>query len=90
MRRFMVIERFDPANVDAIYRRFAERGRMLPAGLMFIESWLTLSQDCVFQLMETDDPALFEVWKPNWDDLVDFEIIELGNKPVPAAGEARR
>ena len=30
---FMVIEHFDQARVKDIYRRFHERGRMMPDGL---------------------------------------------------------
>jgi hypothetical protein len=33
--------------------------------------------------METDDPALFNEWRANWDDLVDFEIV-----PVRTSAEA--
>ncbi len=33
--------------------------------------------------METDDPALFNEWSANWDDLVDFEIV-----PVRTSAEA--
>jgi len=32
-------------------------------------------------LMETDNPETFKAWIKNWEDLVDFEIIELGEKP---------
>ena len=32
--------------------------------------------------METENPDLFYKWIKNWEDLVDFEIIELGEKPA--------
>ena len=32
--------------------------------------------------METDNPDLFDEWIANWNDLVQFEIIEIGEKPV--------
>jgi hypothetical protein len=34
-------------------------------------------------LMETDDPALFEVWTRRWHDLVEFEVF-----PVVTSAEA--
>jgi hypothetical protein len=77
----MVIEHFLPGAKDMVYQRFREKGRMLPGGLVYIDSWLDASGDRCFQLMETDDPALFEPWVNGWKDLVRFEIVELGEKP---------
>ncbi len=54
---------------------------MLPDGLTYLDSWLEKDGDRCFQLMETDNPALFEVWKRRWNDLVSIEVIELGAKP---------
>lgn len=80
--RYMVIERFKDA--PAIYKRFAEKGRQMPAGLQYVESWITADLQVCYQLMETDDPALFPLWTRNWDDLMDFEIV-----PVLSSAEAR-
>lgn len=82
MKRYMVIEQFAPGAKDKIYARFREKGRMMPDGLVYIESWLEAKGDRCFQLMETNDPALFEAWMENWKDLVTFEIVELGEKPA--------
>lgn len=75
--RYMVIERFrfGPAPV---YERAATRGRMLPAGLEYIESWVEADglSRC-YQLMETDDPSLFDQWVAAWSDIVDFEIVPI-------------
>ena len=35
----------------------------------------------MFQLMETDDPSLFQVWFEHWKDLAAIEVVELGEKP---------
>ena len=32
--------------------------------------------------METQNPELFKTWIENSEDLVDFEVIELGEKPA--------
>jgi hypothetical protein len=54
---------------------------MLPDGLVYIDSWLEANGDRCFQLMETNDPALFERWMDCWKDLVRFEIVGLEDKP---------
>ena len=81
MQRYMVIEHIRDNDVAPIYRRFHQQGRMLPDGLNFIDSWLARDGSRIFQLMETDDAALFNAWTPNWDDLIRFEIFEIGDKP---------
>jgi hypothetical protein len=85
MKRFMVIEHFAAGNLDRVYQRFHAKGRMLPPGLLYIDSWLESSGLRCFQLMETDNSAdsavLFEAWTACWRDLVTFEIVELRDKP---------
>ena len=81
MKRYMVIEHFAPQAKDKVYERFRAKGRMLPDGLTYIDSWLEKDGDRCFQLMETNDPLLFKLWTDSWSDLVSFEIIELGDKP---------
>jgi len=80
--RYMVIERFTQ-GAQAVYERARDSGRMLPEGLEYVESWVTEGLDGCFQLMETDDPALFETWTARWADLADFEIV-----PVLASADA--
>lgn len=70
---FMVIERFKDAK--EVYRRLRERGRMLPEGLRYVESWIETSYCRGFQLMECDDAGVFDKWVIQWQDLVDFEIV---------------
>ena len=82
MKRYMVIEQFAPGAKDKVYERFREKGRMLPDGLVYIDSWLAADGGRCFQLMETNDPTLFEPWLDCWKDLVRFEIVELGEKPA--------
>ncbi len=79
----MVIETFTEGP-RPVYARAAERGRMLPAGLVFIDSWIDERRlDRCFQLMETDDPGLFDDWIAAWSDLANFEIV-----PVIGSDEA--
>jgi len=80
---YFVIERFKSAEAAAaVYQRFAERGRMLPDGLTYVESWVEENLNRCFQLMETDDPQLFDEWISHWSDLVDFEVVPVKNSPT--------
>ena len=72
---FMVIERFRDGNAIAVYRRFREKGRMLPDGLSYLDSWVEASFDRCFQLMECNDARLLQEWIARWHDLIDFEIV---------------
>jgi hypothetical protein len=80
---YMVIERFKEDAASKIYARFRERGRMMPAGLEYVSSWIDSNYTICFQLMRSDDRALFDTWMDEWKDLMDFEII-----PVRTSAEA--
>ena len=82
MKRYMVLETFLPGCRKAVYERLHERGRMLPEGLFYVDSWLESEGSRCFQLMETSDPSLFEEWAAHWSDLGEFEVVELGEKPT--------
>jgi hypothetical protein len=82
-RRFMVIERFRDGDAVPVYRRFRDRGRLAPDGLVYVSSWVDDELRICFQVMETDDRALLDAWISNWADIVDFEII-----PVVTSAEA--
>ena len=73
----MVIERFRNRDARSIYQRARERGRMMPPGLEYVDSWVEPTFDRCFQLMRTDEPALLEEWASHWRDLVDFEFVEV-------------
>jgi Protein of unknown function (DUF3303) len=78
----MVVERF-AHGARPVYERAAERGRLLPEGLTYVDSWVAADLRRCFQLMETDDAALLDGWIANWSDLVDFEVV-----PVTGSAEA--
>ena len=77
----MVIETFFPGCKEEIYERFHAKGRMLPEGLVYLNSWLEKDGDRCFQLMETKDTSLFQVWLEKWKDLLSIEVIKIGQKP---------
>ena len=81
---YMVIEKFKEGALDAIYERFKTYGRQLPDGLYYIDSWLSAGTDAdiCFQLMATENPDLFKQWTSHWDDLTDFTIYPITEKPT--------
>lgn len=72
---YMVYERFKEGAVPEIYRRLREKGRMMPEGLDYVSSWIDLDLTKCYQLMQTEDASLFELWIGNWKDLMEFEIV---------------
>jgi hypothetical protein len=72
---FMVVERFKDGKAKEIYRRLQEKGRMMPEGLKYLDSWVEVNFERCFQLMECDDLRLFQQWIVQWQDLGQFEII---------------
>jgi uncharacterized protein DUF3303 len=80
----MVIEHF-VQGARPVYERAAAKGRMLPPGLLYVDSWIDESLHRCFQLMETDDPSLLDRWMAEWSDLVRFEVIRLVGSTEAAA-----
>ena len=82
--QYMIIERFRPGKVKSMYQRFGERGRMLPEGVTYINSWINEPITVCYQVMESDEKTKIQEWISHWNDLVDFEVI-----PVITSSEAR-
>ena len=81
---YMIIERFHPGKVKELYQRFDEKGRMLPKGVEYINSWINEDVTVCYQVMEAASITQLHEWIANWKDLVDFEII-----PVISSAEAK-
>jgi hypothetical protein len=81
---FMVIEHFHSGKVKELYKRFAEKGRMMPEGVRYINSWINEEVTVCYQVMEAGSAEKLREWISNWDDIVDFEVI-----PVISSAEAR-
>jgi hypothetical protein len=79
---FMVIENFREQDAKSAYRRFRERGRLMPEGITFVDSWVQADLSRCFQVIECNDVALIQLWVAEWRDLVEFEIV-----PVVAGKE---
>jgi len=80
---FMVIEHFKAGAAPEIYRRFREHGRMAPDDVKYVASWVDVTFERCFQVMEADSETRLREWTKHWEDLADFEII-----PVRTSAEA--
>ena len=83
MSVYMVIENFRNRDAVPVYRRFRDRGRLAPAGLSYVSSWVNEKLDRCYQVMEAEDRTLLDEWIANWSDIVDFEVY-----PVISSKEA--
>ena len=83
--QYMIIEKFKPGKTKDIYVRFAEKGRMMPEGVTYINSWINQEVTICYQLMEAESIDKLNEWISNWNDLTDFEII-----PVISSAEAKQ
>jgi hypothetical protein len=80
---FMIIEHFKNDDAIPVYRRFREHGRLTPAGLDYVNSWVSSDLTTCYQVMESPNRGLLDEWLGRWTDLVEFEVI-----PVMTSGEA--
>ena len=92
---YLVIERFRNGDAAPVYRRFRERGRLAPDGLVYVSSFVTTDLATCYQVMECADRALLERWMDAWKDLVDFDVLpvlssaEAAARFEPRTGDAR-
>lgn len=71
-------------NIDVVYRRFHEQGRMMPDGVRYVDSWVTADSSTCCQINESRSEALLHEWAANRSDVTDFEFI-----PVISSREMR-
>jgi len=79
----MIVERFKNGDPVPVYRRFREHGRLAPAGLQYLSSWVDENLKICFQLMAADDRQMLDEWMAKWNDLVEFDVY-----PVISSAEA--
>ena len=87
---FMVIEQFRNQDGKSVYRRLRQKGRLMPDGLEFVNSWVAADLGRCFQLMECSDVGLLQQWIAEWSDLIDFEIVPVVPGKETAAALADR
>ena len=73
---FMIIETFRDNDMLPIYQELLTRGRKLPDGLRYVDSWIEPNFARCFQLMETDDLRTIQSWVLSWRGSgASFEIV---------------
>ena len=83
--QFMIIETFENDDMIPIYRHIRDKGRQLPEGLTYVNSWIEPTFARCFQIMETDDPRTLQEWVLGFRGLgARFEIV-----PVIPSAETR-
>ena len=70
---YMVIERYK--DKEAVYRRFHEKGRMMPNGVRYVNSWVAKDGNTCYQINEAQREDLLYEWASHWSDVTDFEFI---------------
>jgi uncharacterized protein DUF3303 len=78
-----MVEHFKGGDPVPVYRRFRDQGRLAPAGLTYVASWVDTTFERCYQLMETDDRQRLDDWIARWSDIVDFDV-----HPVITSAEA--
>lgn len=81
----MIVEHFEGGDAAPVYDRLHERGRLAPAGLDYIGSWVTSDLARCYQVMECADRSLLDEWMAQWSDLVRFEAVEVITSTEAAA-----
>ena len=72
---FMVIEHFRGGDPAPAYERLEARGRMIPEGVRYLDSWVEAGGGRCFQVMECEREEQMKPWIDAWSDLVDFEVV---------------
>jgi hypothetical protein len=67
-----------------LYKRFEEKGRQLPEGVHYINSWINEDVTICYQVMESDTEEKIYDWIQHWIDLADFKVI-----PVITSAQAK-
>jgi hypothetical protein len=81
----MIIERFHKGKIKSVYERLDEKGRMMPDGVSYINSWITEDLGTCYQIIESISEEKIYEWIDQWKDLIDFEVI-----PVITSAEAKK
>jgi uncharacterized protein DUF3303 len=82
---YLIVERFRNGDPIPVYQRFREHGRLAPAGVTYVASWVTQDLKTCYQIMEAADRGLLQEWLNAWSDLVEFEVVSVMTSAEAAA-----
>ena len=82
---YMIVEKFRPGKVKELYKRFDKKGRLMPEGVTYINSWIDEKVEVCFQLMEAESMEKLQEWMDAWSDLCEFEVF-----PVVSSADAKQ
>ena len=74
---YLVVESFKSQDLIEVSERFQSQGRLMPEGLAYIASWMTCDGSQCYQVMDSPNRQLLDVWISNWSDLVDFQVNQV-------------
>jgi len=87
---YMVVEKYRNGDPIPVYRRVRDQGRMMPAGLSYLGSWVTEDLSTCFQVVECESRENLDEWISIWKDLVDFEVVGVVTSAQAQASVAPR
>lgn len=72
---FMTIYTYEPEKRDAVIKRRAEKGLLLPDGAKVIGEWSAVAGGMVFRLMEVNDATAGLAASRAWSDLGKADMV---------------
>ncbi len=71
---FMTVYKYEPQNREAIIKKRAEKGPLIPQGVKILGEWSAIAGGKVFRLMETDDSRAMLTAAHPWADLGKIKV----------------
>jgi hypothetical protein len=82
---YLAIETWQPGRAREVYSWFDENGRGLPDDVTVVGSWIDHDLRRCWQVMDADDPEVFDTWRAHWQHLMEIEVIPVRSGAETAA-----
>lgn len=66
---FMTVYKYEPENREAVIKKRAEKGGLVPPGVKVLGEWSAITGGRVFRLIEADDARALLAAAHPWADL---------------------
>jgi len=70
---FMTVYTYEPGNREAVIKKRAEKGGLVPPGVKIVGEWSAVAAGRVFRLVEVDDTRALLAAAHPWADLGKIE-----------------